>query len=104
MRPTPGVEVAYQVVIVRAMMRCDGGKDGLAEQHLQFVPAPVVDPMLQELLLPVAQQIEFRLVELLRINCGIGYVIGAAPPRIDMLWPTLPLSVAKDREPHVAVN
>ena len=58
-----GVEIGLQIAIVAAVVGGDIGKDGLAQQRLERVPAPVLRPLFQECLLPLAEQHESRLVE-----------------------------------------
>jgi hypothetical protein len=76
--PRARVEVAREEAIVAAVVCGDGGKDGLAADGVERVPAPVLRPLLKLRFLTFAEQDQPRLVEGVAVEFRTDYWVGSA--------------------------
>ena len=105
LRPAVGVQVGNQIHLVSAMVVGHVGEDGLRDGHLHVGAVPVRRPVVQELQLPISQQLQAGLVDRSDIEFRVFHVIRTSFPRVDFVFGAgLELAVFDDGKADSAVG
>ncbi len=79
LRPAVAIEVGEQAIVALAVHVDGAAEGGLREHGLHLRAGPVLRPVAEEFLLPLAEQLQARQVDRLRIVGGIVDVVGTRP-------------------------